>query len=262
MADLLHLHTLPAPEPEPTVGDGFRAYGPAVERLSFSLVTRSRGALVVVLSAEPVFDLTRRTMVGQRLRRAVAPTRRFGLLSGWTRRTPDPADQKRIDIKTQHRGAELLRLDGDAVGVMPVFWRTASTVSGRFALNALAPRSSAQASLLYELTGGVETAAIASLCEALDAMEERGRGVILNVAPDVRAIRRLAPARAEGLTLDFTGLRHHTARDWDAACRLIEAAAQGTTRVVVLNLSPDRGEAAAAVGATHAVLSALRPIRV
>jgi hypothetical protein len=55
---------------------------------------------------------------------------------------------------------------------------------------------------------------------------------------------------------------HETAREWLDAVALIGAAREACPQVMLLNLRPDRGLAAQAAGATHAVFAGMEAITV
>ena len=90
----------------------------------------------------------------------------------------------------------------------------------------------------------------------------RSAALILHIAPDPAAAWRLAPVRAQCLLIDFAGVEHEHARDWGAAAQLIGAARQACPQVMLLNLRPDRGLAAQAAGATHAVFAGMQAVTI
>lgn len=59
------------------------------------------------------------------------------------------------------------------------------------------------------------------------------------------------------LAIDFAGVAHAGARDWQAAIDLIQAARQSCSQVMLINLRPERALGAQAAGATHAVFASM-----
>lgn len=235
-----------------------RSYAAPYESLTFTLLTRARRELIVTLAAQPVFDLIRSTPVARRIRRSVRHRGGESALIGLGRRTLEPADLVRIDTQTLRNGLDLLRLGRDDSGVLPAFWRTVASSGGRFdLLCAEMQHESAPGTLLIEVMGGLEQAPPDAVQEAIQHFETGSLGLILHVAPDPGAARRLSQVRAQCLAIDFAGVEHETARDWQAATLLIQAARNACPQVMLLNLRPDRGLAAQAAGATHAVFAGM-----
>ncbi len=240
-----------------------RAYAAPYESLTFSLVTRAGRELTVTLAAQPVFDLDRSTPVSRRIRRIVRHRGGESALAALGRRTLEPADLKRIDLQTLNHGLDLLRLGPDDTGVLPAFWRTVASSGGRFALLCTElQHGSAPGNLLVEVMGGLEQAPPEMVDESISHFETEALGVILHIAPDAGLVRRMAGVRARCLAIDFAGVAHDGAREWQAAQDLISAARQTCSQVMLLNLRPDRGLAAQAAGATHAVFAGMEVITV
>ncbi len=235
-----------------------RSYAAPYESLTFSLLTRARRELVVTLAAQPVFDLVRSAPVARRIRRSVRHRGGESALIGLGRRTLEPADLIRIDIQTLRNGLDLLRLGANDSGVLPAFWRTVASSGGRFDLIcAEMQHESAPGTLLVEVMGGLEQAPPDAIQEAIQHFETGSLGLILHIAPDPGAALRLSQVRAQCLAIDFAGVEHDSARAWQAATPLIEAARRACPQVMLLNLRPDRGLAAQAAGATHAVFAGM-----
>lgn len=240
-----------------------RAYAAPYESLTFSLVTRSRRELAVTLAAQPVFDLSRSLPVSRRIRRTVRHRGGESALAALGRRTLEPMDLKRIDLQTLNHGLDLLHLGSDDSGVLPAFWRTVASSGGRFALLCTELKhGAAPGTLLVEVMGGLEQAPPEAVDEAISHFETAALGVILHIAPDAGVARRLAGVRARCLAIDFAGVAHETPHDWLDATTLIGAAREACPQVMLLNLRPDRGLAAEAAGATHAVFAGMVAITV
>lgn len=242
---------------------GHGRYASPVESVSCPFVTRGRRELVVSLTAQPVFDLERQVPMARRLRRIVRHGGGEPALRGLGRRTLETADLRRIDLLTLRHGLDLLNLGPEFSGVMPAFWRTAATSHGRFALlYAGLQHRHRPGMLLVEVQGGAETAAPEALADVMAHLETEALGVILHIAPDVGALRRLAGSPVKCLAIDFAGVDHAGAKAWAAATDLIESAREAAPRLMLLNLRPDRGPAAAYAGATHAVFAHMDPFTV
>ncbi|MDP1914116.1 hypothetical protein [Brevundimonas sp.] len=241
-----------------------RSYAAPYESLTFTLVTRARRELIVTLAAQPVFDLSRSVPVSRRIRRTVRHRGGETALAALGRRTLEPMDLKRIDLQTLTHGLDLLHLGSDDSAVLPAFWRTVASSGGRFALlcTELQHRAAAPGALLVEVMGGLEQAPSEAVGEALAHFETAALGVILHIAPDASVVRRLAEVRAQCLALDFAGVSHTSSLDWQDAVALIGAAREACPQVMLLNLRPDRGLAAQAAGATHAVFAGMDVITV
>jgi hypothetical protein len=240
-----------------------RAYAAPYESLTFSLVTRARRELTVTLAAQPVFDLSRCVPVSRRVRRTVRHRGGESALAALGRRTLEPMDLKRIDLQTLNHGLDLLHLGSDDSGVLPAFWRTVATSGGRFALLcAELQHQAAPGALLVEVMGGLEQAPPEAVEEAIAHFETAALGVILHIAPDAGAAHRLKSVQARCLSIDFAGVAHETTREWLDAVALIGAARDACPQVMLLNLRPDRGLAAHAAGATHAVFADMKVITV
>jgi len=240
-----------------------RAYGAPYESLTFSVVTRAGRELAVSVAAQPVFDLDRSIPVSRRIRRIVRHRGGESALAALGRRTLEPADLKRIDLQTLNHGLELLHLGPEDVGVLPAFWRTIASSQGRFALLCTELRNSASpGTLLIEVMGGLEQAPPVVIDESISHFEDEGLGLVLHIAPDPGLVRRLAGVRARCLAIDFAGVAHDGPLEWKAAHELIAAARQACGQVMLLNLRPDRGLAAQAAGATHAVFAGMDAITI
>ena len=238
-----------------------RSYAAPYESLTFTVLTRARRELVVTLAAQPVFDLVRSTPVARRIRRSVRHRGGESALIGLGRRTLEPADLIRIDTRTLENGLDLLRLGANDSGVLPAFWRTVASSGGRFdLLCAEMQHESAPGTLLVEVMGGLEQAPPDAIQEAIQHFETGSLGMILHIAPDPGAALRLAQVRAHCLAIDFAGVEHESARDWQSAEQLIGAARQACPQLLLLNLRPDRGLAAQAAGATHAVFAGMEAV--
>lgn len=235
-----------------------RSYAAPYESLTFTLMTRARRELIVTLAAQPVFDLIRSTPVARRIRRSVRHRGGESALIGLGRRMLEPADLVRIDTQTLRNGLDLLRLGTNDSGVLPAFWRTVASSGGRFdLLCAEMQHESAPGTLLVEVMGGLEQAPPEAIQEAIQHFETGALGAILHIAPDPGAAQRLSQVRAQCLAIDFAGVEHESARDWQAAAQLIGVARRACPQVMLLNLRPDRGLAAQAAGATHAVFAGM-----
>lgn len=238
-----------------------RSYAAAYESLTFTVLTRAGRELVVTLAAQPVFDLVQSTPVARRIRRRVRHRGGESALIGLGRRTLEPADLIRIDTQTLRNGLDLLRLGANDCGVLPAFWRTVASSGGRFdLLCAEMQHEAAPGTLLVEVMGGLEQAPPDAIHEAIQHFETGSLGMILHIAPDAGAALRLSQVRAQCLAIDFAGVEHESARDWQAAVQLIEAARRACSHVLLLNLRPDRGLAAQAAGATHAVFAGMEAV--
>lgn len=256
-----------APDPDPRdegsrdaiarIGER-RSYAAPYESLTFTLLTRARRELIVTLAAQPVFDLARSTPVARRIRRSVRHRGGESALVGLGRRTLEPVDLVRIDTQTLRNGLDLLRLGTNDSGVLPAFWRTVASSGGRFdLLCAEMQHESTPGTLLIEVMGGLEQAPPEAIQEVIQHFEIGSLGLILHIAPDPGAAFRLSRVRARCLAIDFAGVEHESARDWQGAAQLIGAARQACPQVMLLNLRPDRGLAAKAAGATHAVFAGM-----
>lgn len=240
-----------------------RAYAAPYESLTFTMVTRARRELTVTLAAQPVFDLARSVPVSRRIRRTIRHQGGERALTGLGRRTLEAVDLQRIDLQTLRQGLDLLRLGHNDSGVLPVFWRTVATSRGRFSLLCSEMQHErSPGTLLVEVMGGLENAPAEAIQSAIGHFETDSQGVILHVAPDISAVRRLAGIPGRCLSLDFAGVSHENARDWLAAAELIGACRQVCGQVMLLNLRPDRGLAAQAAGATHAVFAGMDAVTV
>lgn len=238
-----------------------RSYAAPYESLTFTLLTRARRELIVTLAAQPVFDLVRSAPVARRIRRSVRHRGGESALIGLGRRMLEPADLVRIDTDTLRNGLDLLRLGPSDSGVLPAFWRTVASSGGRFdLLCAEMQHECAPGSLLIEVMGGLEQAPAEAIQEAIEHFETGALGLILHIAPDPGAAARLAQVRAQCLAIDFAGVAHESAREWQAAAQLIGAARRACPQVLLTNLRPDRGLAAQAAGATHAVFAGMDPV--
>lgn len=238
-----------------------RSYAAPYESLTFTLTTRARRELVVTLAAQPVFDLVRSAPVARRIRRSVRHRGGESALIGLGRRTLEPADLVRIDTDTLRNGLDLLRLGSSDSGVLPAFWRTIASSGGRFdLLCAEMQHKCSPGSLLIEVTGGLEQAPPEAVREAIDHFESGALGLILHIAPDPGTALRLSQVRAQCLAIDFAGVAHESAREWQSAAQLIGAARRACPQVLLTNLRPDRGLAAQAAGATHAVFAGMDPV--
>lgn len=234
-----------------------RAFSAAYESVTFSTVTSSRCELTVTLASQPVFDLASSAPISRRLRRTI---RHCGERSIFERRTLDVEDLRQIDVLTIEQGMRLLRLGTGDCAIVPAFWRTLSAGRGPYALLCAATQHSAEpGSLLIEIFGGPEHAAVDVIDEALAHFETRTRGAVLHIAPDIDTARRLSGVRASCLAIDFAGVAHEGARDWQSAADLVAAARQVCGQLLLVNLRPDRALAAQAAGATHAVFAMLEP---
>lgn len=240
-----------------------RSYSAPYESLTFPLLTRARRELTVTLAAQPVFDLSRSVPVSRRIRRTVRHRGGESALAALGRRTLEAVDLKRIDLQTLSHGLDLLHLGSNDSGVLPAFWRTVASSGGRFALlcTELQHRA-APGSLLVEVMGGLEQAPPEAVEQTIAHFETAALSVILHIAPDPGAIRRLAGVGANCVALDFAGVAHETSREWLEAVDLIGVAREFCPQLLLLNLRPDRGLAAEAAGATQAVFAGMEAITV
>jgi len=238
-----------------------RSCSMAYETVTFPMVTRARRELTVTLTVQPVFDLARGEPVSRRIRRTVRHRGGEPALAARGVRTLETVDLKRIDLQTLNHGRDLLHIGPEGTGVLPAFWRTLASSGGRFALLCAELRHGAPpGTLLVEVLGGLERAPPEAIDEAIAHFETAALGVILHIAPDPTLARRLARVRARCLAIDFAGVEHHSARDWQAAAGLISIARHACPQVMLLNLRPEQGSAARGAGATHAVFSGMEPI--
>lgn len=67
---------------------------------------------------------------------------------------------------------------------------------------------------------------------------------------------------ARCLAIDFAGVAHEGPREWLDAAALIGVAREACPQILLLNLRPDRGLAAQAAGATHAVFAGMETVTV
>lgn len=253
----------PQPSALKSAAPSRRAYGEAYESLTFTVLTNARRELTVTLAAQPVFDLARSVPVARRVRRTVRHLGGERALLGIGRRPVEPMDLHRIDLLTLRQGLDMLRMGPSDSGVVPAYWRTIASSRGRFALLcAELQHARAPGALMVEVTGGLEHAPTDAIGEAIRHFETSAQAVILHIAPDPAAARRLLGAGARCLAIDFAGVEHEHARHWSAAAELIGTAREACGQVLVLNLRPDRGTAAQAAGATHAVFAGMEPISV
>lgn len=240
-----------------------RAYAAPYESVTFSLTMRAGRELTVTLAAQPVFDLGRSTPVSRRIRRIVRHRGGETALAAWGRRTLEATDLKRIDLQSLKHGLDLLHMGSEDTGVLPVFWRTVASSGARFALLCAELRhASGSGNILVEVMGGLEQSSPALISEAADQLEAKALGMILHVAPDAGLVRRFAGIRARCLAIDFAGVAHEEPREWLAAQHLIATARDTCSQVILLNLRPDRGLAAHAAGATHAVFAGMEAITI
>jgi hypothetical protein len=243
--------------PGPSTVPPRRAFGAPYESITFPIATRARAELTITLAAQPVFELATSAPVSRRLRRSI---RRFGEPAIFERKTLDIEDLRRIDAQTLEHGLELLRLGPGDCGIVPAFWRSLHEHRESYALRCTeAQRSSNPGTLLLEVVGGPEQAPIEVLDDVLVRFETGTRGLILHIVPDVGAALRLRGARVSCLAIDFAGVAHDGARNWQAAIELIKTARETCSQVLLINLRPDRALAAQAAGATHAVFASLEP---
>lgn len=240
-----------------------RAYATPYESLTFSLVTRARRELTVTLAAQPVFDLARSSAVSRRIRRSVRHHGGESALFALGKRTLDAVDLKRIDLQTLRHGLDLLNHGSGDSGVLPAFWRTVASSGGRFALLCAELQHGApRGGLLIEVVGGLEQTPPEAVAQAVSHFATEALGVILHIAPDIGAAVRLSGVPAQCIAIDFAGVAHENAADWEFAQRLIAAARHACPQVMLLNLRPDRALAAQAAGATHAVFAGMDVITV
>lgn len=232
-----------------------RSFSPVgAKSLTFPLVTAARRELTVTLAARPVFDLRRRCDVGCRLGRTVRRAGGESAMAGMHRVRLDAADLKQIDVETLRHGVALLDLAGGATGVAPAFWRTVASSAGRFSLLYTGLQAEVDAGLmLVEIMGVDLKASPEDIRAAIDHLGAQRRGVILHAPPEAGMIGRLAPVGPRCVSLDFAGVETESAAHWQFASSLIVQARAAAPDVLIVNLPPARGEAAAASGATHAV---------
>lgn len=240
-----------------------RSYAAPYESLTFTVVTRARREMTVTLAAQPVFDLGRSTPVSRRIRRIIRHQGGERALTGLGRRSLDAVDLRRIDLQTLRHGLDMLRPGAEDSGVLPAFWRTVASSGGRFALLcAEMQHEPAPGGIMVEVMGGLEQAPPEAIAEAVSHFETASQGVILHIAPDLGAARRLAGSGVRCISIDFAGVAHDSVRDWGAAAQLIATARLSCPQVMLLNLRPDHGLAAHAAGATHAVFAGMEAVTV
>ena len=239
-----------------------RAYAAPGESLTFAVLTRAGRELIVTLTTQPVFDLALSAPVARRIRRTVRHRGGESALTSLARRTLEPGDLESIDLQTLGKGRDLLRLGAHDSGVLPAFWRTVAAGGGYAPACVELQNQIAPAALLVEIMGGIEHAPPEAVRSAMAQFGSRSAALILHIAPDPAAAWRLAPVRAQCLLIDFAGVEHEHARDWGAAAQLIGAARQACPQVMLLNLRPDRGLAAQAAGATHAVFAGMQAVTI
>lgn len=247
-------------DPQRRVGLGSaqprQAFGAAYESVTFSTATHGTD-LSITLAAQPVFELSSSTPVSRRLRRTI---RRCGDRSPFERKTLGLEDLTRIDALTLQHGLDLLRLGPGDCGVLPAFWRSLTEGRNAYALlcteaqHALRPDS-----LLVEVVGGPEHVRPEVVNDMADRFAMASRGLILHIAPDIDTALALRGARLSCLAIDFAGVAHQGARDWQAAVDLISAARAACAQILLINLRPERALGAQAAGATHAVFCTLEP---
>jgi hypothetical protein len=240
-----------------------KAFAEGYESLTFTMVSRAERELTVTLAVQPLFDLARSAIVGRRVRRTVRHQGGEAALFALGRRSLETTDLKRIDLQTLKHGLDLLPPTEGHARILPVYWRTVASSGGRFALLcAELQQDEAPGGLLVEIVGGLENAPPDAVREAISHFGLADLGVVAHIAPDAASARRLAPAQLQCLSIDFAGVAHDNVRDWEEAARLILVASQAAPQVLLLNLRPDRGLAARAAGATHAVFTGMEPITV
>lgn len=220
-------------------------------------MTSGRTDLTITLAAQPVFELATSTPVSRRLRRSL---RRCGEPTLFERKTLELEDLRRVDALTLQHGLELLRLGAGDCGIIPAFWRSLAENRQSYALRCVeTQRGPHSGNLLLEVVGGPDQAPIEMIDDILGRFETGTRGLILHIVPDVGAVLRLRGARVSCLAIDFAGVAHQGARDWQAAVDLIAAARQTCGQILLINLRPERALGAQAAGATHAVFATLDP---
>jgi hypothetical protein len=240
-----------------------KAFASGYESLTFTMVSRAARELTVTLAVQPLFDLAQSAVVGRRIRRTVRHLGGEAALFALGRRSLETTDLKRIDLQTLKHGLDLLGPTAGDCGVLPAYWRTVASSGGRFALLcAELQHVDAPKGLLVEIVGGLENAPPEAVQAAISHFGLAALGVVAHIAPDAASARRLAPAQLQCLSIDFAGVALDGARDWEEAARLIVAARQAAPQVLLLNLRPDRGLAARAAGATHAVFAGMEPITI
>lgn len=231
--------------------------GAPYESITFSTATRARTEVTITLAAQPVFELSSSTPVSRRLKRSI---RRCGERALFERKTLELADLRRIDALTLQHGMELLRLGPGDCGIVPAFWRSLTENREAYALLcAESQHSSHPGSLLLEVIGGPEHMPPAVVDDMVSRFQTLARGLILHIAPDIDTALGLRGARVNCLAIDFAGVAHDGARDWQTAIDLITAARQICGQVLLINLRPERALGAQAAGATHAVFATLEP---
>lgn len=238
-----------------------RSYSEPYDKQTFAMITRARREMTVTLAAQPVFDLTKSAPVARRIRRSVRHRGGEGALQGFGGRMLETSDLQRIDLQSLRHSLDLLRLGARDSGVAPVFWRTVDSIGDRFALlSAELQRSFAPGALLIEVTGGLDHAPLDAVEDVVTRFAAEAVGVILHISPDAGSARRLAHVGAQCMAIDFAGVEHEGAREWQGAAQLISVARAACPQVMLLNLRPDRGLAAQAAGATHAVFAGMNTI--
>ena len=228
---------------------------PPAASVTFPHLTGARRELSVTLKVRPVTDLRRGVPAGLHLARSVRRVGGQTALFGADRVRLEAEDLKRIDADTLRHGLPLLALAPDGVGVTPVFWRTAASVRGRFALLYAGLRVDADPGrLLVELFGVEPNVAADVLGEVCVQLEAQRRAVIVRTAPDADLLARAAEAGVRGVSLDFAGVDTDSAGAVAAAQDLVAAARAAAPHVLLVNLPPRHAPAMGRAGATHAVL--------
>lgn len=234
-----------------------RSFAPsAAASITFPHLTAARRELSVTLKARPIIDLKRGLEAGLHLARSVRRVGGQTALFGTDRVRLEAEDFKRIDAETLRHGLPLLAMAPDGVGVAPVFWRTAASGQGRFALLYAGLRGDADPGrLLVELFGVEADVGPDHLADVCVQLEAQRRAVIVRTAPDPDLLARAAAAAVKGLSIDFAGVAVDSAAAVAEAQDLVAAARAASPHVLLVNLPPRQGPAMFRAGATHAVFA-------
>ncbi|WP_343788826.1 hypothetical protein [Brevundimonas kwangchunensis] len=230
--------------------------------VTFPLVTRARREMSITLSVQPVFGLKNGKIVSRRIRRLVRHKGGEPALRGLGRPMLESADLRRIDLLTLNHGSVLFRPGNVEGGVLPAFWRTVATGHGRFAMIYAGDQAEAPPGRVWvEVVGMPDRPDVQAVAEAIENFENDQRGIILHIPPDPGLAERLVGAGCDCLSVDFAAVDYDNPRGWHEAERLIRAARKAASRVLILNIAPHWGAAAAEAGATHAVFCSMETLR-
>lgn len=231
--------------------------------LTFPFVARSGREMSVTLALEPVFSLADGRRAALRVRRSARHAGGEAALLWGGRRQMEAADLRRLDLLTLQKGLEALQAEQASCGVLPLYWRTASTAHGRFSLIYAGLQDAALPErLAVEIVGAPQGRDADLLVETLSHFQTERQQAVVQVPPDATLAARLEGAGCGCLVMDFAGVAYDAPRGWAEAERLIAAARRAADGLLILNIAPHWGPAAFAAGATHAVFAAMPGVRV